>query len=114
MLRMIARSANVNLIVGSDVSGTLTIELNDVPWEQALKYVLNSTGYSYIKEGNIIRVMSAEDVEQEPLDVEVVPLNYAKAAEIKGMVTTLLTPQRGSICLLHNVAQFKVITDQIL
>ena len=97
MLRTIARSANVNLIIGSDVKGTLTIELNDVPWEQAFKYVLNSCGYSYVREGNIIRVMSAEDIEQEPLTVEVVPLNYAKAAEIKDMVTTLLTPERGSI-----------------
>ena len=97
MLRTIARSANVNLIIGSDVKGTLTIELNDVPWEQAFKYVLNSCGYSYVREGNIIRVMSAEDVEQEPLSVEVVPLNYAKATEIKAMVTTLLTPERGSI-----------------
>ena len=97
MLRTIARSANVNLIVGSEVSGTLTIELNDVPWEQAFKYVLNSCGYSYVREGNIIRVMSKDEIEKEPLNVEVIPLNYAKSSELKAMVTTLLTPERGTI-----------------
>jgi len=97
MLRTIARSANVNLIIGSDVKGTLTIELNDVPWEQAFKYVLNSCGYSYVREENIIRVMSAEDIEQEPLTVEVIPLNYAKAKEVQPKVTTLLSPERGTM-----------------
>jgi len=97
MLRTIARSANVNLIVSSDVTGTLTIELNDIPWESAFKYVLNSCGYSYVREGNIIRVMSSEDIEQEPLTVEVIPLNYAKAKEVQPKVISLLTPERGSI-----------------
>ena len=97
MLRTIARSANVNLIIGPDIQGTLTIELNDVPWEQAFKYVLNSCGYSYVREDNIIRVMSKEDIEQEPLTVEVIQLNYAKAEEVQTKIRKLLTPNRGTV-----------------
>ena len=97
ILRMIARSARINIIAGPEVKGTVTMELNKVRWEQALTLVLNVNGYTYLKEGNIIRVVSTENIDKEPLAVAVIPLNYAKAAELITIVKPLLTAERGKI-----------------
>lgn len=97
ILRMIARSARINIIAGPEVKGAVTMELNKVRWEQALSLVLSVNGYTYLKEGNVIRVVSNDNVDKEPLAVAVIPLNYAKAAELLIIVKPLLTPGRGKI-----------------
>ncbi len=97
ILRMIARSARVNIIAGPDVTGSVTIELHKVHWEQALALVLGVNGYTYIRDGNIIRVISTDRVEKEPLSVSIVTVNYAKAAELIPVLRPLLTPERGKI-----------------
>ena len=97
ILRMIARSAQVNIIAGPEVRGSVTMELNKVGWEQALGLVLNVNGYTYLKEGNIIRVISAGNADKEPLTVVVIPLSYAKSDEIAIIIKPLLTPERGEI-----------------
>jgi len=97
ILRMIARSARINIIAGPEVKGSVTMELNKVRWEQALSLVLSVNGYTYLKEGNVIRVVSNDNVDKEPLAVAVIPLNYAKASELLTIVKPLLTPERGKI-----------------
>ena len=97
ILRMIARSARVNIIAGPEVKGKVTIELNKVHWQQALSLVLNVNGYTFLKEGNIIRVVSIDKIDLEPLSVAVIPLKYAKSGEIINIIKPLLTPKRGKI-----------------
>jgi len=97
ILRMIARSAQINIIAGPEVKGSVTMELNKVDWEQALSLVLGVNGYTYLKEGNIIRIVSADRVEQEPLAIAVIPLKFAKSDEVLTIIKPLLTPQRGKI-----------------
>jgi type IV pilus assembly protein PilQ len=97
ILRLIARVSGINLVAGPEVTGTVTIELKDVHWERALSLVLNVNGYTYVRDGNIIRVISTEAVEREPLTVSIIPVNYAKVEELIPSITPLLTPERGKI-----------------
>jgi len=97
ILRMIARSAQVNIIAGPEVRGSVTMELNKVGWEQALSLVLNVNGYTYLKEGNVIRIVSVGNADKEPLAVAVIPLSYAKSDEIATIIVPLLTPDRGKV-----------------
>jgi len=97
ILRMIARSARVNIIAGPEVKGTVTMELNKVHWQEALSLVLNVNGYTFLKEGNVIRVVSMENIDKEPLAVAVIPLKYAKSGEMIKIIQPLLTPARGQI-----------------
>jgi len=97
ILRLIARVSGVNLVAGPDVRGSVTIELNDVHWEQALALVLNANGYTYVREGNVLRVISSDRVHAEPLSVAIVPINFAKSDEIVPIITPLLTPERGKV-----------------
>jgi len=44
VLRLIAEVGNVNIIVGDDVKGRVTLKLTNVPWDQALDLVLQTMG----------------------------------------------------------------------
>jgi type IV pilus assembly protein PilQ len=110
ILRLIARVSGVNLVAGPEVQGTVTIELEDVHWERALQLILNVNGYSYVREGNLIRVVSLDRIDKEPLKVSVVPVNYAKVEELVPVLRPLLTAQRGSI-QSDSRANVLIITD---
>jgi type IV pilus assembly protein PilQ len=97
ILRLIARVSGVNLVAGPEVTGTVTIELKDVHWEQALSLVLNVNGYTYVRDGNIIRVISTDQVQNEPMSVSIIPVNYAKVEELIPSISPLLTPERGRV-----------------
>lgn len=97
ILRLIARVSGVNLVAGPDVRGSVTIELNNVHWEQALALVLSANGYTYVREGNVLRVISTDRAEAEPLAVSIIPINFAKSDEIVPIITPLLTPERGKV-----------------
>ncbi len=110
ILRLIARVSGINLVAGPDVQGKVTLELDDVTWEQALTLVLNVNGYTYIRDGNIIRVISTAQVEKEPLSVGIVPINYAKVDEMVTVLKSLSTPARGMI-QADTRANVLIITD---
>jgi type IV pilus assembly protein PilQ len=93
VLRLIAHKAGVNILPGPEVGGTVTVTLEDVPWETALKLILETQGYSYvyIKEGRIIRVGLKEKLETETT-TKVISLNYADAEEVVGSISPILSP----------------------
>ena len=110
ILRLIARVSGINLVAGPDVQGKVTIELKDVQWEHALALVLGANGYTYVREGNIVRVVSSALAEREPLAVGIIPVNYAKAEELLPVLRPLLTPERGKV-ESDQRANVLVITD---
>lgn len=65
VLRAMAKSVNYNLLVKNDLKGEVSVDFRSVPWDQAFTGLLRTYGLSYVREGNIIRVMTIEDVEQE-------------------------------------------------
>jgi type IV pilus assembly protein PilQ len=97
ILRIFSVRYGVNIVAGPEVQGKVTIRLVDVPWETALKLILESNNYSYVKQQNVIRVLSREKLDKEPLETRVFPLSYAKATEVVNSITHLLTPQRGQV-----------------
>lgn len=97
VLRIFSTRYGINIVAGPEVQGKVTIRLTDVPWEAALKLILESNNYSYIKQNNVVRVISRDQLDKEPLETQVFPLSYARATEVVNSVTHLLTPTRGQI-----------------
>ena len=110
-LRIIAEVSNLNIIASDDVTGKVTLRLIDVPWDQALDVILKTNGLDRVQEGNVIRVAPVEKLRQErealklaqqaeedlePLEVRYIRVNYAKAADLKPLVQTVLT-ERGAV-----------------
>ena len=111
VFRLISHVSNLNIVAGDDVQGTVTVRLEDVPWDQALAAVLQSKGLGAQRFGNIVRIAPIETIKAEqqaaleaqqareqltPLQVLVVPLNYANAEQVMPQIEGLIT-ERGSV-----------------
>lgn len=64
-LQIIGQVSGLNMVVGRDVRGRVTVRLRDVPWEQALDSILRANGYGYIRQGNIIRIDKLDILRRE-------------------------------------------------
>lgn len=56
VFRLLAEVGHVNIVVGSEVTGTITLRLRHVPWDQALDVIARARGLVLEREGNIILV----------------------------------------------------------
>lgn len=99
--RLIHEISGLNIIIDPNVSGTVTVVLDSVPWDQALDIVLKNNRLGKVLEGNVLRIARVETLtaEQEgqaklaearissaPLVTVFMPLSYAKAQEISALL----------------------------
>ena len=96
VLRILSLKSGINIVAGPEVQGTVTIRLENVPWEDALNVVLRTYGYVYERAGNIIRVTTKDNLATEELVTETFILNYTTAAEAETSLKDILT-ERGRI-----------------
>lgn len=101
LLQLLADFSGYNILVSDSVSGTISLKLNDVPWDQALQIILNSKGLGMRRDGNIIRIAPVSELSAlsklqqdsqraqeaiEPIDSLTVRLKYSQAAAVQGML----------------------------
>ncbi len=107
VLKVLAFKSGVNIVAAPDVTGLVNIELKDVPWQKALDVILSTYGYGFDRKGNIITVMTVENLKkyredsltlqaQEPLVSRTYPLNFAKAQDSLIVIEKLVS-KRGFI-----------------
>ena len=109
--RLIHEISGLNVVLDPNVHGTLTIVLDDVPWDQALDIVLKNNELARELEGNVLRIATVDtlkreadarraQVEAEALAVEKVSvtrfLSYAKAKDVIVTVKKFIS-QRGDV-----------------
>jgi type IV pilus assembly protein PilQ len=109
--RLIHEISGLNVVLDPNVHGTLTIVLDDVPWDQALDIVLKNNDLARELEGNVLRIATVEtlkkeadarraQVEAEALAVDKVSvtrfLSYAKAKDVIITVKKFIS-QRGDV-----------------
>ncbi|MDQ6955015.1 MAG: type IV pilus secretin PilQ [Mariprofundaceae bacterium] len=100
-LKLIAEMSDLNIIMSDDVSGTLTMRLVDVPWDQALELILSARGLGKQMSGNVMRVAPIEVLRSEnvikleaqhgsqqlkPLLTEFITLSYTKVSDVKTII----------------------------
>lgn len=96
VLRILSLKSGINIVAGPEVQGTITIRLENVPWEDALNVVLRTYGYVYERAGNIIRVTTKDNLATEELVTETFVLNYTTAAEAETSIKDILS-ERGKV-----------------
>jgi type IV pilus assembly protein PilQ len=117
VLQLLADASGQNIVVSDSVSGSVTLRLQNVPWDQALAIILQTKGLGQRKEGNVILVapqaeladrekaeLSAQNSVQqlEPLRSEYLQINYAKAADLAALVksqSNSLLSKRGNVAV---------------
>ena len=115
ILRALAQAANVNIMLRSGVKGETSINVENKPWDQTFQGILKTNGLAYAWEGDIIRILTAEDMERDfrlesarermrgqKLLTMVVSVDYADATKLRDSLKELLTKDkdgkvRGSI-----------------
>ncbi|WP_104984292.1 type IV pilus secretin PilQ [Sorangium cellulosum] len=113
VLRLISDVGRVNIVTADNVSGTVTIRMRNVPWDQALETVLQAKGLGVVRQGNMIRVAPIADLNKErelaiarrkselqlaPVETRLIPINYADAADLQARAKDMLSP-RGSLAV---------------
>ncbi|MFZ5876286.1 MAG: type IV pilus secretin PilQ [Nitrospirota bacterium] len=111
VLRLIADVSDLNMVVGDDVKGKITLKLFNVPWDQALDIILKAKGFGQVREGNILRIDSngniakqqdealkakEAQVKAEDLKTAIIPINYAKATDLAATLKKNLS-SRGEL-----------------
>lgn len=112
ILRNVADLFELNLVVPDTLVGKTSIKLRDVTWRQIFQVVLSPVGYTYLEEGNIIKIVSNEALTQEPAATEVFILNNAKAGDIKPTVDGLVDAAAGGKILIDARSNALVVTER--
>lgn len=102
LLQILAQFSDINFVISSKISGTMSIHLKNVTWQMALKVILRSQNLGQTRIGNTILVAPMEDIaksqlseleaknkiqEAEPVTDKVIFLKYADAESITKMLT---------------------------
>jgi type IV pilus assembly protein PilQ len=109
--RLVHEISGLNIVLDPNVKGSLTLVLDDVPWDQALDIVLQNNGLDRRLEGNVLRIATRDTFTSEAearrkqaealaLAVDKVQvthfLSYAHAADVMPIVKKFLS-QRGDV-----------------
>ncbi|AMO23776.1 type 4a pilus secretin PilQ [Ramlibacter solisilvae] len=102
LLQVIADFTNFNVVTSDSVTGSVTLRLKDVPWDQALDIVLQAKGLGMRKTGNVLWIAPKDEIAAkekldleskaaiqslEPVRTQSFQLNYTKAADIAAQIT---------------------------
>ncbi|MBF0358358.1 MAG: type IV pilus secretin PilQ [Magnetococcales bacterium] len=120
-LRIIAEVSKLNIILSDSVSGTITMRLMDVPWDQALDLILEAKGLGKVRQGNVLRVAPLAEIQStaqarlqarqsaqqlEPFVTELIPVSFAGGAELRTLLMegdqklgTRLVSDAGSVSI---------------
>ena len=80
--RLIHEISGLNVVVDPSVKGTLTIVLDDVPWDQALDIVLHNNDLDKQVDGNVLRIATKDTVRKEAEESRDLARAQAEAADI--------------------------------
>jgi type IV pilus secretin PilQ/predicted competence protein len=111
VFRTISQLTGLNIVIDPEVRGTVTVQLEDVPWDQALDLILKQNSLGYVLENNIMRIATTAKLQSEesdrarlaearqaaePTRTVIKKLSYAKASEIVPTLQSVMS-KRGAI-----------------
>lgn len=115
LLQIIADFSDFNVVTSDSVTGTVTLRLKDVPWDQALDIILQSKGLDKRRSGNVLLIAPKDELaakeqvdleakkkitDLEPMHMQAFQLNYTKAADVANGLTGSGASSSGSTRLL--------------
>jgi type IV pilus assembly protein PilQ len=112
ILRNVSDLFELNIVMPPDLQGKTTIKLRDVTWRQIFQNVLDPVGFTYVEDGNIIKIVSKESLNEEPVTTEVFLINYARAADILPTINSLIDPAKGGRIVVDGRSNSLVITER--
>lgn len=134
VLQLLADFTGMNIIANDSVNGNVTLRLENIPWDQALDFILKSKGLAKRESGNVVLIAPTEELSKyeemelsslkqvealAPLKTEFIKINYAKADDIIKMIKdgdkNSMLSSRGTVSVdsRTNTLLLKEIEDKI-
>lgn len=112
VIQALARAAHQSIVLSPKVQGTVSVDIQDMPWDEVFRGVLKTNRLAFAWEGEILRVMTAEDMEGDlqfdvlrkrrlteqlslektsPLTTSVIKVKFADVKTLKDSLEKFLT-----------------------
>jgi type IV pilus assembly protein PilQ len=126
IFQLIAEVSNLNFLISDDVTGTISIKLVNVPWDQALDVILDAKGLGMQREGNIVqikpkaKILTQADEEAAakkaaelamPVHTAVFDVNYAAVSDVAAQFERLKSPRPDSSIVRDERTNRVIVTD---
>jgi type IV pilus assembly protein PilQ len=108
VLDAFSQQTGLSVVIGKEVTGSVSVRLIDVQWNQALEAILKPYGFGYERTGEVIIVLPLaklqESNEAQPLSSRVFKLRYLDAGDLEPVIEAQLSP-RGKVRALEVTGQ---------
>lgn len=111
VIAILAEFTGQNVVAGDEVAGTITLKMDDVPWDEALDFIMMTKGLEKFESGNVILIAPVGKIKEykekqeatekvveqlEPLITEYIKINYARAENFRNLLNGLDTGAFGA------------------
>ena len=111
VIAILAEFTGQNVVAGDDVTGTITLKLDDVPWDEALDFIMMTKGLEKFESGTVTLIAPVGKIkdykeqqqdtaividELDPLVTEYIKINYARAENFRNLLNGIDTGEYGS------------------
>jgi type IV pilus assembly protein PilQ len=101
VIAILAEFTGQNVVAGDDVTGTITLKLDDVPWDEALDFIMMTKDLGKYETGNVTLISPLDKIKDykkkqqetdkvveqlDPLVTEYIKINYAKAENFRNLL----------------------------
>ena len=101
VIAILAEFTGQNVVAGDDVTGTITLKLDDVPWDEALDFIMMTKDLGKFETGNVTLISPLDKIKDykkkqqetekvveqlDPLVTEYIKINYAKAENFRNLL----------------------------
>ena len=112
VINFISEESGANIIMSDDVKGNVSLKIRRIPWDQALVSVMRSKALGYVRQGNVIRISTLDQLQREsdqalkmietqknmaPVRVKVIPINYANIDELVKQMPNFLSKEGRAV-----------------
>ena len=131
VLRFISEESGLNMVIDEAVQGTITLKLEDIPWDQALYTIFKVKSLGYTRDGNIITILPLSKIEEQtitlkkisdrqkglsPIQTKLIPIMFVKAQNIEAKVKQFSTPpvqglSEGGKIVIHEESNSLIVMD---
>ncbi len=119
VLAMIAQQHGLNIVVGQEVTGTVSVTLQDLDLEEALEAVLAINGYTWSRHRNVVFVskVTVDSVASSKVQgrvSQVFSLHYASADDLLTLITPMLSPVGKAVVTSSNSTDQRRSEERII
>ncbi|MBJ6801885.1 type IV pilus secretin family protein [Geomonas propionica] len=103
IFQLIAEVSNLNFLIGDDVTGTISIKLVNVPWDQALDVILDAKGLAMVQQGNIVQIKPRSKMQSQADEETAAKKAAERLLELKTAVFEVNYAAIGDVATQFNI-----------